>query len=71
MSAEIPPSSAIGDGLPTDIKGAQDNGLDVLFVTNGIHAADYTSGAVDEAKLHAFLDENGANPTWWSKTLVW
>ena len=62
---------AIGDGLPTDIKGAEDNGLDALFITNGIHAGDYTSGAVDEAKLHAFLHENKASPTWWSKTLVW
>jgi ribonucleotide monophosphatase NagD (HAD superfamily) len=32
---------AIGDGLPTDIRGACDNGLDVLFVTGGIHAADF------------------------------
>lgn len=32
---------AIGDGLPTDIRGAVDNGLDVLFVTGGIHVADF------------------------------
>jgi len=62
---------AIGDGLPTDIKGAADNNVDALFITNGIHAADYTSGAVDTGKLYTFLDENNAAPTHWMKTLVW
>ncbi len=32
---------AIGDGMPTDIRGAVDNGFEVLFVTAGIHAADF------------------------------
>ena len=36
----------IGDGLYTDIKGACDYGLDALFVTGGIHAADF--GPVDD-----------------------
>lgn len=62
---------AIGDGLPTDIKGAADNEVDALFITNGIHAADYTSGEVDKDKLHAFLAENNAAPAHWMKTLVW
>ncbi len=62
---------AIGDGLPTDIKGAADNAVDALFITNGIHAADYTSGDVDEEKLYAFLGENNAAPAHWIKTLVW
>lgn len=31
----------IGDGLYTDIKGACDYGLDALFVTGAIHAADF------------------------------
>ncbi len=35
----------VGDGLYTDIKGAFDYGLDALFVTGGIHAADF--GPVD------------------------
>ena len=34
-------SLAVGDGLPTDIRGAVDNGVPVLFVTGGIHAADF------------------------------
>jgi len=32
---------AIGDGLPTDIKGAWGQGIDVLMVTAGIHGADF------------------------------
>ncbi len=32
---------AVGDGLPTDIRGAVDNEFPVLFVTGGIHAADF------------------------------
>ena len=32
---------AVGDGLATDIRGAVDNGVPVLFVTGGIHAADF------------------------------
>ena len=62
---------AIGDGLPTDIKGASDYGIDSLFITNGIHAADYTSGEVDDSRLQKFLADNNAAPTAWMKTLVW
>jgi ribonucleotide monophosphatase NagD (HAD superfamily) len=39
-----PPKSqvlAIGDGLKTDVRGAVENGIDVVFVTGGIHAADF------------------------------
>jgi HAD superfamily hydrolase (TIGR01459 family) len=32
---------AIGDGLPTDVRGAHARGLDLLFVTGGIHAIDF------------------------------
>ncbi|MEM7214994.1 MAG: TIGR01459 family HAD-type hydrolase [Pseudomonadota bacterium] len=62
---------AIGDGLPTDIKGAGDYGLDALFITNGIHAADYTNGEVDAEKLEKFLADNNAGPAAWVKNLVW
>ena len=36
---------AIGDGMLTDVKGADDNGIDVLYVSGGIHAREY--GDVD------------------------
>lgn len=61
----------IGDGLPTDVLGAKNNNIDCLFVTNGIHAADYTSGEVDTDALQKFLNENDASPKYWTKTLVW
>ncbi len=61
----------VGDGLPTDVLGASNNGIHGLFVTNGIHAADYTSGEVDNDKLQEFLKTNNANPTYWIKSLVW
>lgn len=51
---------AIGDGMLTDIKGAADYGVDVLYISGGVHAADY--GHPDEpesAKLEAFLDRHG------------
>jgi HAD superfamily hydrolase (TIGR01459 family) len=30
----------IGDGIPTDVKGAQDQGLDCLFIVGGLHGAE-------------------------------
>lgn len=32
---------AVGDGLPTDIKGAAQNGFDAYFITGGIHANEF------------------------------
>ncbi|NBN78996.1 TIGR01459 family HAD-type hydrolase [Microvirga tunisiensis] len=51
---------AIGDGLPTDIRGADSQDLDVLFVTAGIHAADFgPSDTPDEALIRRRLAEEG------------
>ncbi len=51
---------AIGDGLPTDIKGAWGQGLDVLMVTAGIHGADFGDlMAPDPARLAARLKVEG------------
>lgn len=61
---------AIGDGMPTDVKGAQDYGLDLLYVSNGIHAREYTQNSVvDEDKLDAFLLHHGAHPVRWMQRL--
>lgn len=61
---------AIGDGMPTDVRGAEAFGLDVLYVSGGIHARDYVEGGVtDEAKLDAFLRREGAAPKWWMPRL--
>jgi HAD superfamily hydrolase (TIGR01459 family) len=32
---------AIGDSAPTDVRGAHDQGIDILFVTGGIHIAEF------------------------------
>lgn len=54
---------AIGDGMLTDVKGAADNGIDVLYVSGGIHARDYGEPHdPDPARLEAFLDKHGYAP---------
>jgi ribonucleotide monophosphatase NagD (HAD superfamily) len=54
---------AIGDGMMTDIKGAADNGFDVLYVSGGIHARDYGEPLQpDPARLIAFLEKHGYRP---------
>jgi HAD superfamily hydrolase (TIGR01450 family) len=62
---------AIGDGMPTDVRGALDYGLDLLYVSGGIHAAEYTlNGETDEAILHAWLERENAAPKWWMPRLA-
>lgn len=62
---------AIGDGLPTDVRGALDAGLDLLYVSGGIHAGEYTvNGRTDEAILKAYLARERVAPTWWMQRLA-
>ena len=62
---------AIGDGMPTDVKGAISEGLDLLYVSAGIHARDYMDGnTTDEAALDAFLESHQARPRWWIPRLA-
>ena len=62
---------AIGDGLATDVRGAQDFGLDVLYVSSGIHARHYgETGTVDEMRLATYLDEHDARPRYWMQHLA-
>ncbi|MEL6364952.1 MAG: TIGR01459 family HAD-type hydrolase [Pseudomonadota bacterium] len=51
----------IGDGLATDIAGANAQGLDVVFVASGIHGEDARGedGALDGAKLEVVLSVSG------------
>ncbi|MBU0585241.1 MAG: TIGR01459 family HAD-type hydrolase [Alphaproteobacteria bacterium] len=54
---------AIGDGMLTDIKGAADNGFDALYISGGIHAADYGHpDQPDPERLAAFLEKHGFQP---------
>ncbi len=42
----------IGDGLPTDIKGAKAQRISALFLTEGIHAADLAGDAQAVESMH-------------------
>lgn len=54
---------AIGDGMLTDVKGAIDYGLDLLYVSGGIHAREYGNAErADPARLAEFLAQNGREP---------
>lgn len=62
---------AIGDGMPTDVRGALDFGLDLLFVGGGIHAAEYTvNGHMDGVLVNEFLKRENAAPAFWTPKLV-
>jgi HAD superfamily hydrolase (TIGR01459 family) len=43
----------IGDGVSTDARGAQHQGIDCLFLWGGVHAADLNNGAEAPAAEHA------------------
>lgn len=63
---------AIGDGLPTDIAGARDFGVDALFISNGIHAGEYANNqGRAELELQNFLAENQVSPVGWMPSLAW
>jgi len=55
---------AIGDGIGTDVKGAIDEGIDSLFISGGLAAAETkTDPQPDAAALKSYLDaENSAPP---------
>jgi HAD superfamily hydrolase (TIGR01459 family) len=54
---------AIGDGMMTDVKGAEDYGLDILYVSAGIHAGEYGDPhEPDEQLLAEFLARHGHHP---------
>jgi HAD superfamily hydrolase (TIGR01459 family) len=63
---------AVGDGLPTDIRGAVDNKVPVLFVTGGIHAADFGPAvAPDGARVAARLHSEGLSAEAFIPALAW
>jgi len=62
----------IGDGLPTDIRGANARGLDVLFVASGIHGGE-TIGpdGLNAAAVADLLHQAGLTATYAIADLVW
>ncbi len=70
----VPPQAAlaIGDAIETDVRGAVRQGIDVLFVTGGIHAADFGNReAPDLARVHASLAVAGLGASAVIPQLVW
>lgn len=62
---------AIGDGMPTDVRGALAAGLDLLYISDGIHVGEYTlHGQTDEVLLKAWLESEQAAPLWWMPRLA-
>lgn len=64
---------AIGDGLPTDILGANGQGLDVVFIAAGIHAVEATNdqGTLDPLLLKALLEVESAQAKYVAEALRW
>nr|MEA2798022.1 hypothetical protein [Phenylobacterium sp.] len=62
----------IGDGLPTDIRGANAQGLDVLFVASGIHGGE-TIGpdGLNVPAVQDLLRQEGLSATYAIADLVW
>jgi HAD superfamily hydrolase (TIGR01459 family) len=62
----------IGDGLPTDVRGANARGLDVLFVASGIHGAE-TIGpdGLNAPAVADLLHQAGLTANYAIADLVW
>lgn len=62
----------IGDGLPTDVRGANARNLDVLFIASGIHGGE-TIGAdgLNATAVADLLRQDGLTATWAMADLVW
>ena len=60
---------AVGDGMHTDIKGANGMGIDALFVADGIHGEEI--GAVTPEAVGALLAKAGVHARAAMRALVW
>jgi len=63
----------IGDGVSTDVLGAQRQGLDCLFLWSGVHAADLLDGAMAASaeRAAAFLAKHEVLAKYAMPELVW
>lgn len=64
---------AIGDGLPTDVAGANAQGLDCWFVAGGIHGAELAGDddRLDPARAGLFLARHDAQARYVSQEMSW
>lgn len=62
----------VGDGLPTDVRGANARDLDILFVANGIHGAETVTA--EGLKLDVVADllrQEGLQANWTIADMAW
>jgi HAD superfamily hydrolase (TIGR01459 family) len=64
---------AVGDGLATDVAGANRQGLDVLFIANGVHggAALFEGGELKTDALARLLEAEGLTARYALNSLRW
>ncbi|BDA82812.1 haloacid dehalogenase [Aureimonas sp. SA4125] len=73
LAAAIAPGQtvlAIGDGLNTDIRGANDFGLDVLLIVGGIHGAELGSAGGEPRALERLLAEQDLTARYFMPSLA-
>jgi len=62
----------VGDGPRTDLRGANAQGLDVLFIAAGIHGQEILAkGFLDTAMMDHVFETEGVTATWAMPELVW
>jgi HAD superfamily hydrolase (TIGR01459 family) len=62
---------AIGDGLPTDIAGANAHGIDSVFIASGMHGeALWSEGGLDMAKIERAMQEEGVRAAYAMQALT-
>ena len=62
----------IGDGAETDLRGANRQRLDAVFVTGGVHAGEFGPGPIPDLQaVHGFLAAAGVGATALMQGLVW
>ena len=60
----------IGDSLDNDIKGANNQNLDSLLVTDGIHRDVNSEKGIDKAKLNDLIKKKKITPTYYIRDLI-
>ena len=62
----------IGDGIDTDIRGANDQDLDVVFIAEGIFSEEVReNGQMSAEKLSAALEQRGVHAEYGMDTFAW
>jgi HAD superfamily hydrolase (TIGR01459 family) len=62
----------VGDGPRTDLRGANAQGLDALFIAAGIHGQEILAkGHLDVAMMDHVFETEGVTATWAMPELVW